>query len=166
MRVRSAGLVLIGLVTLGGCQSGPGPLTDADRATARRMDSTFAAAVGASDVEGMTAAYAPNAIVMPPDMPLAHGREQIRGLWTKMTGQMKATLTLTQETANGGGNFMYTTGRYQLTPMPEGSAPAQEGKYLEVFRRGVDGKWTRVADAWNANAPAEPATEPAPRRRR
>jgi ketosteroid isomerase-like protein len=161
MRVTAAGFVGLAFAALGGCQSGPKPLTAADRAMASTMDSSFAAAATAGNVDGMMASYAPDAMVMPPETPMAHGTEQIRGLWSGMMGAMKVSLTLTQETADGAGDFMYTSGKYHLVPQPEGSAPAVDGKYLEVFHRGADGKWMVVADSWNPDTPP-PAPAPAP----
>ncbi len=161
MHRATTGIALVTLAALGGCKAAPAPLTDADRATAHGMDSTFAAAVTAGNVEGMMPGYAPDAMLLPPDMPMARGTEQIHGLWNAMMGGMEAALTLKQETADGAGDFMYTTGTYHLQPMPEGSA-AVDGKYLEVFRRGADGKWMIVADSWSPNASAAPAPAAAP----
>jgi ketosteroid isomerase-like protein len=160
MRAVSAEFVLLAFAALGGCKAAPAPLTDADRAMGQHMDSMFAAAVGAGDAEAMTAQYAPDAMVMPPSMPMAHGTDQIRQLW-KGTTSAKATLQLTQETADGAGDFMYTTGKYHYQELPAETGASEDGKYLEVFRRGTDGKWLVVADSWSPNAPPAPVAQPA-----
>ncbi len=162
MRRATTGIVLVAFAALGGCKTAPAPLTDADRAMAHGMDSTFAAAATAGNVEGMMPGYAPDAMVLPPDMPMARGTDQIHSLYRGMLGAMKASLTIKQETADGAGDFMYTSGSYHIQPMPEGSGPAEDGKYLEVFRRGADGKWMVVADSWSPNAPAASAPAAAP----
>ena len=160
------GSVLVACIGLAGCASAPKPITDADRAMARQMDSAFAAANNAGDVHGMMASYAPDAMVMPPNMPMAHGSDQIRQLWTGMTAQ-KGTLQLTQQTAGGAGDFMYVTGKYHYA-MPAPSTATEDGKYLEVFRRGADGNWMLVADSWSSDAPppAPAPAQPAPKARR
>ncbi len=122
---------------------------------ARQMDSAYAAAAGAGNVDGMMAGYAPDAMVMPPSMPMAHGTDQIRQLWKGMTS-VKVSLQLTQETADGAGDFMYTTGKYHYQELAAGTGAAEDGKYLEVFHRGADGKWMLVADTWSPNAPPAP----------
>jgi ketosteroid isomerase-like protein len=160
MRRASAGILLLALAALGGCKSAPAPLTDADRAMGQHMDSMFAAAVGAGDAEAMTAQYGPDAMVMPPSMPMAHGTDQIRQLWKGMTSA-KVSLQLTQETADGAGDFMYTTGKYHYQELPAETGASEDGKYLEVFRRGADGKWMIVADSWSPNAPPAPMAAPA-----
>jgi len=152
---------MIAFAALAGCKSAPAPLTDADRATARRMDSAFTAAVSAGDAEGMTAGYAPDAMVLPPSMPMFRGTDQIRQLWKGMTS-VKVSLRLTQETADGAGDFMYTTGKYHYQELPAETGAAEDGKYLEVFHRGADGKWMLVADTWSSNAPPAAMAPAAP----
>jgi uncharacterized protein (TIGR02246 family) len=160
MRKVAAGTLWITLAALGGCKSAPAPLTDADRATARSMDSAYAAASNAGNVEGMMAGYAPDAMVLPPNMPMAHGTEQIRRMSTGMAA-VKGTLQLNQETAGGAGDFMYTTGTYHYQSPPAETGAVEDGKYLEVFERGADGKWRLAAESWSANSPP-PAPAPAP----
>ena len=161
MRSTSTGALLIALAALAACKPAATPLTDADRAAARGMDSAYAVASNAGNVDGMMAGYAPDAMVLPPNMPMAHGTDQIRRMSTGMAA-VKGTLQLTQETADGAGDFMYTTGKYHYQ-MPEAAGGAfEDGKYLEVFHRGADGKWMVVADSWSANsAPAAAAPAPA-----
>jgi ketosteroid isomerase-like protein len=160
MRRASAGILLLAFAALGGCKSAPAPLTDADRAAAQRMDSAYSAAVAAGDTAGMMANYAPDAMVMPSDMPMARGTDQIRQLWKGMTS-VKESLQLTQETADGAGDFMYTSGRYHYQELPAETGASEDGKYLEVFRRGADGKWLIVAESWSPNAPRAPMAAPA-----
>jgi ketosteroid isomerase-like protein len=171
MRGIPATLLLVAAAALAGCKAAPVPITDADRAAVIAMDSAFAAAANAGNVDGMVANYAPDAMVMPPEAPMAHGTDQIRSLWTGMASQ-KGTLQLIQETADGAGDFMYTTGRYRYqAAAPEGAAatqapPPADGKYLVVYHRGADGKWMIVANSWSPNAaPPAPAPAPTPARR-
>ena len=165
---RIAGAVsTLALAALGACQSAPKPLTDADKAMAHSMDSTYTAAMAANDTGKMLAGYASDAIMQAPGMPAMKGLDQIRAAMTGMGG--KYTLQLMQETADGMGDFMYTTGRYHYQGMATaaGPGPTEDGKYLEVFRRGADGNWKLVAQSWNANAmPAPPAPAPAKPKRR
>jgi ketosteroid isomerase-like protein len=147
---------MFAFATLAGCKSAPAPLTDADRAMARQMDSSMAAAASSGNATAAMAGYAPDAIVMPPGMPMASGTDQIQKLWQGMMTQ-KATLQLSQSTADGAGDFMYTTGTYHYQMPPAGSGPSENGKYLEVFRRGADGKWMVAAYSWSANAQPAPA---------
>jgi len=162
MRGATASLLLLTFAALGGCKSAPAPLSDADRATARQMESAFGAATSAGNVDGMMTGYAPDAMVMPPNMPIVQGSDQIRQLWRGTTGQ-KASLQLTQETANGAGDFMYTSGKYHFQYLPAETSPSEDGKYLMVYRRGADGKWMIVAESWSSNSAPMPPAPPAKR---
>ena len=155
MRSAAAGTLWIALAALAGCKAAPAPLTDADRAKASQIDSAFAAAFAAGDVAGMTAAYAPDAMLLPPNMPMAKGTDQIH-TWMQAMASQKGTIQLTQESADGAGDFMYTTGRYHIQMLPAEPGASEDGKYLQVFRRGTDGKWMLAAEGWSANAPATP----------
>lgn len=166
MRRAAAAVCLTAYAALGGCKPAPAPLTAADRAAAQSMDSAYSVAVAAGDMAGMTAGYAPDAMMQPPSMPAVHGMQAIRDFYKAMTS-VKVTIQLTQETADGSGDFMYTTGKYHYQQMPAETGPYEDGKYLEIFRRGTDGKWMLVAESWSPNAPpapmpAAPAAKPAP----
>ena len=158
MRRIGAGSLLIAFVALGGCKSAPAPLTDADKTAAQRMTTAIGAATSAGDVEAAMAPYAADAMLMPPGMGMMKGTDQIRQFYKGATS-VKIGLQLTQETADGSGDFMYTSGKYHYQEMPPSTA-TEDGKYLLVFRRGADANWKVVAESWSANAP--PAPPPAP----
>lgn len=159
MRPIQAGALLLAFVALGGCKSAPAPLTDADRAAARQMTTAMGAATGAGDVEAMVAPYAADAMMMPPGMPMVKGTDQIRQFYKGMMG-VKVNLQLTQETADGAGDFMYTSGTYHYQEQPPSTA-SEDGKYLLVFRRGTDGNWKVAAESWSPNTPPAPPAPPA-----
>lgn len=160
MRRLGAGSLLLVFAALGGCKSAPAPLTDADTAAARDMTAAMSTAIGAGDVAGISALYAPDAMMMPPAMPAVHGADQIRQFYQGMTS-VKVNLQLTQQTADGSGDFMYTSGKYHYQALPP-AAGTEDGKYLLVFHRGADAKWKVVAESWSADAPAAPPPAPAP----
>ncbi|HVM42423.1 MAG TPA: DUF4440 domain-containing protein [Gemmatimonadales bacterium] len=153
MRRAAASSLLIAFAALAGCKAAPAPLTDADKTAAMRSDSAWSAAIAATDMAGMTSRYAPDAMLMAPDMQTFQGTQQIHQFYQGMTS-VKVNLQLTQETADGSGDFMYTTGRYHYQQMPSG--PSEDGKYLEVWKRGADGKWMLAAQTWSRNAPPAP----------
>ena len=129
MRRAAAGTLWIVIAALGGCKSAPAPLTDADRAMARAMDSSMVAATNAGNAAGAMLGYAPDAMVLPPAMPMARGTDQIHRLWQGMMAA-KGTLQLSQSTADGAGDFMYTTGVYHYQMPPAETGAFEDGKYL------------------------------------
>ncbi|MGD0993591.1 MAG: DUF4440 domain-containing protein [Gemmatimonadales bacterium] len=158
MRRIGAGSLLLAFVALGGCKSAPAPLTDADMTAARQMTAAMSAATASGNLDSLVAPYAADAMIMPPGMPMVKGADQIRQFYKGMTS-VKVNLQLTQETADGSGNFMYTSGKYHYQELPPSTA-SEDGKYLLVFRRGADANWKVAAESWSANAP--PAPPPAP----
>jgi ketosteroid isomerase-like protein len=171
MRIWTAVLAGAGLVVLAACQATPRPITDTDRAAIRALDSAFAVAATAGDVDGMVAPYAPDALVMPQGMGIAAGQSAIREMFAGMAAAGRIRLSITTGTIEGAGDLAYATGSYELQPLPADSVqpmpPAEVGKYLGVFRRQEDGSWKMVRDMWNTNAPAAPpagAAAPATRR--
>jgi ketosteroid isomerase-like protein len=159
MHRMGAGSLLLAFVALGGCKSAPAPLTDADMASAREITAAMSTATGAGDVEAMVALYAADAMMMPPMMPTVKGADQLRQFYKAMMSA-KVSLQLTQETADGAGDVMYTTGKYHYQEQPPATG-SEDGKWLLVFRRGADAKWKVVAESWSANAPPAPPTPPA-----
>ncbi len=159
MRHLGAGSLMLVFVALGGCKSAPKPLTDADMTAARRMTVAMSAATGSGDLQAMVAPYAADAVIMPPAMPIVKGSDQIQQFYKAMMS-VKVNLQLTQETADGSGDFMYTSGQYHYQEQPPSTA-SEDGKYLLVFRRGADANWKIVAESWSANAPPAPAPAPA-----
>ena len=166
MRRFGPGSLLLVFALSGGCKSAPAPLTAADKAAAQTMMASMSTAAGASDLAAMVAPYASDATLMPPGMPPFHGADQIRQFYQGMFGA-KVNLTLAQQTADGAGDFMYTSGTYHYQEQPPATG-IEDGKYLMVFKRQADGTWKIVAESWSANAapppPAAPA-KPAARRR-
>ena len=159
MRRIGAGSLLLALLALGGCKSAPKRLTEADMTAARQTTAALSSAPGAGDVEAMVAPYAADAMIMPPGMPMVKGTDQIRQFYKGMLG-VKVSLQLTQETADGSGDFMYTSGKYHYQELPPSTA-SEDGKYLLVFRRGADANWKVVAESWSANAPPPAPAPPA-----
>lgn len=169
MRITRAVAAGLALAAAAACQQAPKPLSPADEAAIRAADSSFAVAANAGNVEAMTSRYAADAVVQPPDMPEAAGTEAIRQLWTGLTSQTTANLTLTPGRISGEGNMALLLGSYHLVlamkDTTQAAPPPEDGKYLIVTMRQADGSWKIVADSWSPNAaPAAPAPVPARRR--
>lgn len=169
MRTIDALVAGAALLSVAACRTAPLPLSESDRAAARSTDSAFAAAATAGQLDGIMAAYAPGAIVMPPGMGMAAGHAAVRELFGPMLAAGRMRLELTTGTIDGAGDVMYATGSYVLQALPSDTTqpmpPAEHGKYLEVFRKQADGSWKMVRDAWSPDASPPAPAPPAPRAR-
>jgi uncharacterized protein (TIGR02246 family) len=100
-------------------------------------------------------AYAPDAVVLPPDQPPLRGRAAIATFWQGMfqAGLREAPLTIEQVETSG--DLASEIGTYALTLQPDGTAAmVLHGKYLVVHQRQADGSWKIIADMFSGNGPA------------
>lgn len=59
------------------------------------------------------------------------------------------------------GDMGYTVGAYKLTIHDaQGKPVTDRGKYVTVWQKQLDGTWKVVADIFNSDLPAPPATKP------
>jgi ketosteroid isomerase-like protein len=166
MRVLHA--VALGLA-LTACQRAPARFSTQDDLDIRAVFRSFAAAVAAGDVEAINGLYAGEK--MPRNLPATRASAASRERWTDLTAHAKAQLTFHVTWVGGEGSLAYVVGGYHLVTTEKDSTkaapPAEDGKFVSVFGRQIDGSWKIIADNWSTNAPAAvPAPAPAPARRR
>ena len=161
--VRPAAAAAVLVLAAGGCRdkdlrgAQPAQLTGADLAGVRRTDSAFVAAANAGDVDGVVAAYAPTAALLPPNLPPQRGSAAIGGFWGGFLKAYTVSFEVTAETIEGRGDLAYTVGHYRLTAVPKEKANpgmADEGKFVEILKRQPDGTWKYVVDIYNSNLAA------------
>lgn len=91
MSHRLAWLVLS--LTLVGCREAAPPVTDA-LAPVKAADAAFQKAIGARDLDAITAFYAEDAVLMPTAEPIVKGKAAIRDEWKHMVrGALPSTPT-------------------------------------------------------------------------
>jgi ketosteroid isomerase-like protein len=132
----------------------PAPLTSAAIDSVKAVDAAFAAAMNAKDTTAAFAVYAADAKVMPPDAPALEGAAAHPVLAGLIAGGA-SDFTLTPTTTYGVGDLAYSVG----TASFKMGGAAQTVKYVEVLRRGTDGKWRYVVDMFSGVAPP-PAASP------
>jgi len=135
--------------------AGAGSLSAADHAAVLAVDSAFSAAAKSGDVDRLAALYAEDAMLLPPNAPPVKGRDAIRAFWKGLLDAYTVDVPLGQELVEGRGDLAYQVGHYRLVTTPKGSGtPAmapEDGKYLEVLKKGSDGTWRYVADMYSSN---------------
>jgi ketosteroid isomerase-like protein len=170
--IRWSGALAVAAVTLTACQKAETPEQAATRMRAEADAAAPAIAAqnarwmryaNANQVDSILELYTPNAVLLPPDMPAATGRDSMRArLAATMAPGGIVTLTTVSLAANG--TIAIERGNWTYVVPAQGRTPAMHlaGKYL-VHWHNVNGQWLFAEDIWNNDAPTPPPP-PAPRR--
>ena len=148
-------VVLFALTVLiaAGLQAGPDPRSG-DTGGLARLQTEWAAAANAKDSARVAALYAENAVLMPPNAPIANGRPAIQAVWKGMMDENARDITLTAIDRSVSGDLGYEAGTYTLNMgAPGGPVASDKGKYLMTVRRGPGGKWLIQNDIFNSDLP-------------
>lgn len=111
--------------------------------------------IQAKDAATIAQFYADEGVVMPPNQPLATGREAIEQFWQSMIGIPEMTLTFQPERIefSSAGDMALDRGTYRFTGKPGGQAVDETGKYLVIWKK-VDADWKVAADMFSSDKPA------------
>jgi uncharacterized protein (TIGR02246 family) len=146
----SSVLLAGGLAALAGCSPPSRPGDDGARKAIEAAVDRYVEASNEGDVAGLTALYADDAVLLPPDREPIEGREAIAEFWREGTDSGLEVTTLRLDVD---GDVGYLIGRYRLPPTDD--EPADSGKTVMCLRRQRDGSWKLTADIWNSSAGAD-----------
>lgn len=123
-------------------------------ATIRRIGDDWARHWNAGDLYGVVAAYAEDAVYLPPHHGAVHGRDAIREYLKAPLGHGVSDLAFEVTYIKQQGPIAWDVGTYRMTiPQTDGTKKKDCGKYLTVWRR-VGKSWLIAADAWSSDLPA------------
>lgn len=115
------------------------------------MNRDFAAALNAKDARAAAALYTEDAVLIPPGENLVRGRQAIEEYWRAAIeqGGVRDVSVETMD-ALSSGSLGYETGSFVLTvDGPDGEPVVDRGRYIELLRRGPDGRWLSTHGIWN-----------------
>ena len=118
-----------------------------------QMNRDFAAALNAKDAKMAASLYTEDAVLIPPGEAIVRGRANIEAYW-KAAIESGGVRDASVETidAQSSGEFGYEIGTFVLTANgPNGEPVKDKGRYIELLKRGPDGKWYSTAGIWNAS---------------
>lgn len=131
----------------------------AERSSLMAADRAWAEAYAGSDAPADVFAdnVVDHATLLPPDAPIAKGRESIRETIAALESMEGFSVSWAPDSAvvSADGQMGYTIGQYQMSMAPEGSPVTINGKYLTVWEKQEDGSWMVSADMFNAGPPPE-----------
>ena len=142
-------------------QPAPPDTRAADEAAIRDADAQWAKTAGANDLEGTVAYYVEDASLLPPNAPIANGKQAIRAIWASLLGPgTTISWQASKVEVARSSDLAYLMGVYQLTMKdPQGKPMTDQGKLVEVWKKQADGKWKTVADIFNSDLPPSAPAE-------
>ena len=122
-------------------------------ATIRRIGDDWARHWNAGELDGVVAAYAEDAVYLPPHHAAVHGRDAIREYVKAPLSHGVSDLAFDVTYIKQQGPIAWDVGTYRMTiPQSDGTKREDRGKYLTVWRR-VGKNWLIAADAWSSDLP-------------
>lgn len=130
------------------------------------LNTRFEAWYDAGQADSIAAAFAEDAVQMPPNMSPVVGRDSIRAFWTNGLRTGKWDFDLAADDVIVSDSLAVERGHYTLKVVagPQAQYPSFEdrGNYVVVWRRESDGKWRAV---WDAPVSTVPIPMPASARK-
>ena len=110
------------------------------------IDTLFAAALNAGDLEALASLYEPDAALMPSPGNVVHGAAAIREALAGFLAA-KPSMTIDASTLATAGDLALVSATWQLSLTgPDGKPATMSGKSVEVVRRQADGRWLFAID--------------------
>jgi uncharacterized protein (TIGR02246 family) len=110
------------------------------------IDTLFAHALNAGNLEALVALYEPQASLMPSPGTLVVGTAAIRDALAGFLAA-KPTMQIAPRLVSQSGDLAVVTAKWQLAMTGQDGKPAQmQGQSVEVVRRQSDGRWLFVID--------------------
>ena len=134
----------------------------ADERAIRALDEQWSATAAKNDLDGTVAFYAEDAVLLPPNAPVATDRKLIRESWAGLLGPNTAvSWKVSKAEVAKSGELGYLYGTYQLSIKDPKGGPTinDRGKFLEVWKKQSDGKWKCIVDTYNSDIPVPAAPE-------
>lgn len=107
-------------------------------------------ALNNGDIETLTMVYTSDARIMPPNGTTVRGAEGVRATFGAMMDAGLTGETVIEEITLQG-NIAYKIGSYKVM---NGDDVVDNGKFIETWLKGEDGKWRISNDIWNSDRPA------------
>ncbi len=143
------------------CQPKPEPDNrPAEQSAIRTLDEQWSAIAGKNDLDATLAYYADDAVLLPPNAPIASDKKSIHDSWAGLLGPFTAVswkATKVEVSKSGDLGYLYGTYKLAITD-PKGRAVLNDtGKILEVWKKQFDGTWKCMVDTYNSDLPVSPA---------
>jgi uncharacterized protein (TIGR02246 family) len=147
------GCLALLLLTSSCTQQAPPDTRAADESAVRDTDAQWSKTAMANDLDGTVSFYTDDASLLPPNAPIATGKQAIRAVWASMLSpDTTVSWQVSKADVARSGELAYVMGTYQIAAKNvRGKSQEDHGKMVEVFKKQADGKWKTVADIFNSD---------------
>lgn len=117
-----------------------------------QMNRDFAKALNNKDAVAAANCYTEDATVFPPNEAPVSGRANILKYWEGAVAAGAFDVDVATISTGNNGDLGYEIGRFQMsTKDSTGKVTTERGKYIELLKRGEDGKWKSTHGIWNTD---------------
>ena len=125
-----------------------------DAATITAGVRQLAAAFSAGDVVSLVSLFSDDAITMPPNDSACVGKDAIRSWHEIAFAEFEADAELVAEEVEVSGDWASVRGTFSMTATPPAGDLVQDtGKFIMIWKRGLDGTWKISRNIWNSDNP-------------
>ena len=149
----SSGCFLLFLLTsIYGCHSQTQNRPPATAEELSQMNRDFAKAINNKDAAAAASLYTDDAMELPPNEAPFSGRDKIQKYWQDAIASGVSDVSVATLATGSDGDLGYEIGRFQLSVRDStGKRSVERGKYIELLKRGEDGKWRSTSGIWNSD---------------
>jgi len=126
------------------------------------LDEQWSVTAAHNDLDGTVAFYADDAVLLPPNAPIATDRKSIRESWAGLLGpNTSLSWKWSKIEVAQSGELAYIYGSYRLKMgASTDSGPVNDtGKFLEVWKKQPGGQWKCIVDTYNSDLPMPAAAK-------
>lgn len=155
-------LLAASLAGASGCGRSGGLDRSREEASLRALDAQWSATAAKNDVAETVAFYADDAVLLPPNAPMATNPQAIRASWAGMLGpNMAVSWKVTKGEIAQSGELGYLYGTYALDvrDAKSGATTHDTGKFVEIWKKQANGQWKCIVDTYNSDLPVAAGKE-------
>jgi uncharacterized protein (TIGR02246 family) len=124
-----------------------------DEQAIRALDVAWSRAAETKDLDKTVSFYADDAAMLPPNAPIANGKDAIRAVWSHLMSMPGFSLTFSPSkvVVSKSRDLAYEIGTFQLTlNNPQGKPATSVGKFVVTWQKRAR-QWKVVADIFNGD---------------
>jgi ketosteroid isomerase-like protein len=155
-------LVPSAFLTTSCAPSAPVDRRTTDAAAIQALDEQWSATAAKNDLAGTVAFYADDAVLLPPNAPIATDQKSIRESWAALLGPNTAVswkVSKAEVAKSGELGYLYGTYSLSIKDLKGGPPIHDTGKLVEIWKKQADGRWKCIVDTYNSDLPVAPAPE-------